>query len=341
MNEPENSNHYHEENRVVQSGGDPMEGTLTLPAANDANAEHPSMPPIKAVVLILPDSGPLDRNQNSLQVQLNISNGIANNMAAQGIASVRYDKRGCGASKGQFDSAGHSDLVKDAQAWLNHLQHIEGLTDAPLFVLGHGEGSLIAPQLCAANPDIQGQILLTPFVENFENIIRRQAENALREIAELEGFRGKLIRFFLRLSGDQIAKQKKLVKRIKKTKRDTLKIRKQVINAKWIREMVANDASAIHSAVKVPSLIIGGEKDLQCLPSDVNIIAELLCAPVQHHVFSDLTHILRPDTGKPSVQNYLRLTLEEVDSRVLSTINAWLLEQTGHATYSDMLSTST
>lgn len=318
-----------------------MEGTLTLPKKGDVSAEHSNNPPIKAVVLLLPDSGPLDRNQNSLQVQLNISNGIANHMATQGIASVRYDKRGCGVSKGQFDSAGHSDLVADAQAWLEHLQQMDSVSDAPLYVLGHGEGSLIAPQLCAANPKIQGQILLAPFVENFENIIRRQAENALREIAELDGFRGKLIRFFLRLSGDQIAKQKKLVKRIKKTKRDTLKIRKQVINAKWIREMVSNDASAIHSAVKVSSLIIGGEKDLQCLPTDVNKIADLLITPVQHHVFSDLTHILRADSGKPSVQNYLRLTLEDVDSRVLNTITTWLLEQTGHAKSADTSSAST
>lgn len=331
MIEHEDSSHFREQTISLLSGQDPMEGTLTLPIINDASAQHSDTPLIKAVALLLPDSGPLDRNQNSLQVQLNISNGIANHMAAQGIASVRYDKRGCGLSKGQFDSAGHSDLVADAQAWLDKVRQIDAVIDVPLYVLGHGEGSLIAPQLCAANPQIQGQILLTPFNENFENIIRRQAENALREIAELDGFRGKLIRFFLRLSGDQIAKQKKLVKRIKKTNRDTLKIRKQVINAKWIREMVSNDASAIHSAVKVPSLIIGGEKDLQCLPTDVNKIVDLLSTPVQHHIFSDLTHILRADSGKPSVQNYLRLTLEDVDSRVLNTITNWLLEQTGHA----------
>jgi hypothetical protein len=83
----------------------------------------------------------------------------------------------------------------------------------------------------------------------------------LAEIAVLPGFKGKLIRFVLRLSGDQIAKQKKLIERIKKTSKTAIKIKKQVINAKWIREMVNLDARAIHASVNTNTLVIGGSKD--------------------------------------------------------------------------------
>lgn len=306
----------------------PFHGTLTLPQGADSTQTPNQHRGVSAVVLLLPDSGALDRNHNSVQVQLNISNDIANYLAAHGIASVRFDKRGCGLSKGNFDSAGHSDLVADAQVWLDYICQHSPLAGAPVFILGHGEGSLIAPQLCAANPEVQGQILLMPFVENFENVIRRQAENALREIAELEGFKGKLIRFFIRLSGNQMKKQRKLINKIRKTRRATLKIRKQVINAKWIREMVNLDAGAIHGAVTTPTLIIGGQKDLQCLPGDVEKIAALVQGPVQSHVLSDLTHILRPDPEKPSIQHYLMLSLEEVDRRVVGLVQRWLDDQT-------------
>ncbi len=308
----------------------PLHGTITLPESTDTKQQTNAAAQVSAVVLLLPDSGPLDRNQNSVQVQLNISNDIANYLATHGIASVRYDKRGCGLSKGSFDKAGHSDLVADAQAWLDYTHHSSVVAGAPVFILGHGEGSLIAAQLSAANTYVQGQILLMPFLENFENIIKRQAENALREIAVLEGFKGTLIRFFVRLSGDQMKKQRKLVQKIRKTRRDTLKIRKQVINAKWIREMVNLDASAIHSAVTLPTLIIGGEKDLQCLPGDVEKIAALIQGPVKSLVLDDLTHILRPDPDKASIQHYLKLSLEEVDRRVVDLVSRWLHEQTNN-----------
>lgn len=323
MNEPA----ANEQTVEVVSDNNKLQGTLTLPV-NDALPEQAeSKQLVRAAVLLLSDSGPLDRNQNSIQVQLNIFNDIANYLAEQGIASLRYDKRGCGLSKGKFDAAGHTDLVADAQRWLDYLQADSEVAGSPVFVLGHGEGSLIAPQLCAANHYVQGQILLTPFVEDFENVIRRQAENALREIDELEGFRGKMIRFFLKLSGNQIAKQKKLVQKIRKSKKDILKIRKQVINAKWIREMVNLDASAIHSKARLPTLIIGGQKDLQCLPGDVEKIAALLTGPVQSHVLENLTHILRPDSKKPSVQHYLMLSLEDIDRRLLGMVSQWLHEQ--------------
>lgn len=327
-----NNSAVHEQAASLNYAGNLLQGTLTLPCDSENTNDSESSQPIIAALLLLPDSGPLDRNQNSIQVQLNIFNEIANSLAPKGIASLRYDKRGCGMSKGKFDTAGHSDLVADAQQWLDYLNTDPATQKAPIYILGHGEGSLIAAQLSAANTYVKGQILLTPFIEDYESVIRRQAENALEDIADLEGFRGKLIRFFVKLSGDQIAKQKKLIQKIRKSKRSTFKIRKQVINAKWIREMISLDAAAIHGSVTIPSLIIGGKKDLQCLPQDVEKIAAIVKGPVQSHVLDDLTHILRADPEKPSVRHYLQLTLQDVDKRVVDTISTWLAQQTKQTT---------
>ncbi|MBX2882863.1 MAG: alpha/beta hydrolase [Granulosicoccus sp.] len=300
----------------VSSGKVNLEGTLCLPAA-----------PVSHSVLMLPDSGPMDRNQNSAQAQLNIFNSIANHLADHGIASLRFDKRGCGKSKGDFNKTGHSDLVADAKSWLDFMQTQSAISDSRLFVLGHGEGTLISPQLIKFDDRIAGQILLMPFAENYETIIRRQAENGLLDIQNMEGFRGSLLRFFLKLSGDQLAKQKKLIARIRKSKRSTIKIRKQVINAKWIREMVSCNPIHIHSNVSKPTLLIGGAKDLQCRSEDVNTIAALLQGPVEQHIFSDLTHILRADPEQPSIRHYLTLSLLDLDGRVLNCITNWLHQQ--------------
>jgi pimeloyl-ACP methyl ester carboxylesterase len=92
--------------------------------------------------------------------------------------------------------------------------------------------------------------------------------------------------------------------------------------------MVNLDAAAIHASVTIPSLLIGGRKDLQCLPQDVEKIASIVKGPVQSHVFDELTHILRSDPDTATVSNYLQLSLQDVDKRVLESISSWLISQT-------------
>jgi uncharacterized protein len=50
--------------------------------------------------LILNGSGPLDRDSNMPGQDLNVAVAIADALAAVGVASVRYDKRGVGESDG-------------------------------------------------------------------------------------------------------------------------------------------------------------------------------------------------------------------------------------------------
>lgn len=306
-----------EETITFENNDATLEGTLSLPEGQ----------PVLQAVLMIAGSGPLDRNQNSLKVQLNLFNDIATHLAQSGIASLRYDKRGCGKSTGDYNSTGHSDLVNDAAAALRFLQEHTATSGSPMFILGHSEGTLIAPQVIARADNVSGQILLAPYVEEFTAVIRRQAEKALAEVATLPGFKGKLIRLFLRISGDQIKKQQKLIERIRKTSKPTIKIKKQVINAKWIREMAALDAPAIHAKSVLPTLAIGGAKDLQCLPGDVDKLQQIMSVPIQTHVIPDLTHILRRDFKEASTQHYTELSLQPVDAELLDSVTRWLKDQ--------------
>jgi len=277
------STSFIEHEKSILVNGAKLSGTLCL---------HESVAPQK-VILMIPGSGEVDRNENAMKLQLNILNSLAHSFAQQGIASMRFDKRGCASSEGRYHETGFHEFVDDAGEWLR-------------------------------NPDVKGQILLTPFLENMELLIERQLQRTLDEVSVLTGFKGLVVRVFLRLSGNQLKRQRKVMKRIKNSKKSSIKIKKTLINAKWLRELCEIEPADVFSKVKVPTLAIGGEKDLQCLPEDTQKLAGLVQAPVDSHVLSDLTHILRTDEEEPSTFRYKKLSEEPIDSRVPELILSWL-----------------
>jgi pimeloyl-ACP methyl ester carboxylesterase len=108
-------------------------GTLTLAA----NSRSP-------VVLIVAGSGPTDRDGNSGLLRTDAYKLLAGALAARGIASVRYDKRGIGASASALSSESavrFDDYVDDAVAWLDVLRADRRFSNVVL--AGHSEGSLI------------------------------------------------------------------------------------------------------------------------------------------------------------------------------------------------------
>lgn len=112
-------------------------GTLLVPASSQA------IP----VVLMLAGSGPTDRDGNSILLPgpNNCTRMLAEALEARGIASLRYDKRGVGASIGALSRV--NDLtfdieIDDAARWL---QQLRGDSRFSLrIVAGHSQGALIA-----------------------------------------------------------------------------------------------------------------------------------------------------------------------------------------------------
>ena len=307
-------NRGNEQEKTFHYQGAELAGVLRLPDEGTA----------RQVVLMISGSGEIDRNENGMQMQLNTFNSLADSLARAGIASVRFDKRGCASSGGKYHETGFYDFVDDANAWLDAMSSFEEIVDVPQFVMGHSEGALIAAFLSVRNPHINGQILLTPFLENVEDAIERQLQRTLDEVSTITGLKGFVVRLFLRLSGNQLKRQRKLMKRIKNSNKSSLKVRKALINAKWLREVTSVNPVEVYQKITVPTLSIGGAKDIQCLPEDAQRIAELVKAPVETHVLSDLTHILRTDDDKPSTFSYKKLAEKPIDSRVPELIINWL-----------------
>lgn len=112
----------------IKAAGGVLAGTLCLPC---------DVGPFPCV-LMLPGSGPLDRDENFEGQRLDIFNTIAHQLAQKDFASLRYD-RGCGRSSGEYYQAGYFDFVEDAIACFDSLKcHPRCMTNR-IYALGHSE----------------------------------------------------------------------------------------------------------------------------------------------------------------------------------------------------------
>ena len=310
-----------EQEVVIDSQGIKLSGTICLP---DNNTPYP-------FVLMVHGSGPLDRNENAFfSHKLNVFNTIAHRLAEQGVASLRYDKRGCGKSEGNYYTATHSDLVDDAVACVDYLSQFDFCISNKIYVLGHSEGSIIAPQAGIKRPCIDGIILLCPFAQAMDTILMSQARYAQDSIDRLTGLKKLILSLVTKLTGNQITAQRKLIDRLKSTTTTTIRHWFVKIPANWLRELLNLDAQAIFQKVTCRVLLIGGEKDIQCDPADVDLIANLVPGQTEAHIIKDMTHILRLDKQEPSFFNYSEQLKKPIDPTVINLVLRWLKQRSNN-----------
>jgi alpha-beta hydrolase superfamily lysophospholipase len=135
----ENRLGYFEMDQTLQTSTGELSGTLTVPI----------MKGTFPVALIIAGSGPTDRNGNNAQMKNNSLQLLAHELAAQGIASLRYDKRGIGKSASAMISEEQlrfENYVEDAKAWASELKADSRFRK--LIIMGHSEGSLIGMLAC-------------------------------------------------------------------------------------------------------------------------------------------------------------------------------------------------
>lgn len=157
----------------------PTEAPVTLEAA-PAPLYGTALRPegrIEAAAVIIPGSGPTDGDGNNpLGVRNASLKQLAEGLAAQGIATVRIDKRGIArsaAAAAREDDLRFDTYVDDARAWA--AQTVQQLDVSCVWLIGHSEGALVA-QSAATNTDsnICGQILLSGAGRPAGVVIREQ-----------------------------------------------------------------------------------------------------------------------------------------------------------------------
>ncbi|MEE2032614.1 alpha/beta hydrolase [Rhodococcus chondri] len=138
----------------------------------------------EGAALLIPGSGMSDRNGNQPPVWMaDTLLRVADSLAAQGIASLRFDKIGAGATglgtytPETIGEYGFTDQVDHAEAAAKLLSERTGFTTDDLLVLGHSEGGLTT--LVLAQRGIgDGYGLLQPLPMRYLDLLRGQLENA-------------------------------------------------------------------------------------------------------------------------------------------------------------------
>jgi pimeloyl-ACP methyl ester carboxylesterase len=158
----------------------------------------PTAGPGAPVALIIPGSGPTDRDGNSpLGIRAASYRLLAEALAGKGVTTLRFDKRGLfgsSAAARDADDVRMSDYAADVKAWALAAQKWTSATC--VWIVGHSEGSLVA-LIAARQPDgICGLILIAGAGRRMGTLLREQLRanpanapilpQALAAIGELE-----------------------------------------------------------------------------------------------------------------------------------------------------------
>src|SRR3954447_11344252 len=128
------------------------------------------------IMLIIPGSGPTDRDGNNpLGVKAAPYRLLAESLAADGVSTVRVDKRGLFASRAAIADANSvtiGDYAGDVHTWVKALRAETGASC--IWVAGHSEGGLVALAAARQPEGICGLVLISAAGRPLDQIIRGQ-----------------------------------------------------------------------------------------------------------------------------------------------------------------------
>ncbi|MFD2261439.1 alpha/beta hydrolase [Lacibacterium aquatile] len=247
----------------------PLFGTYTVPRGGSGKVP---------AALILPGSGPVDRDGNIPGTETGCIKALAHELAHQGIASLRIDKRGVGASREAAPSEQELRLetyVADAIRWLTALR--EQTEVGRVYLIGHSEGALIAT-IAAQRIPCDGLALLAGAGRPAGEVIRSQLVSTGIEMA------------LVRAAGVILSAMER---------GQTVDSVPPELNAlfrpsvqPYLRSWLAVDPATELARVKVPTMVIQGDRDLQVSITDARrLVAHQRDA--QLTVVHGMNHILR------------------------------------------------
>lgn len=269
------------DNFSVKNSHGNLYGTLTLPEVKE------KVP----VVLMISGSGPTDRNMNQGQaLKTNSFLMLAEALAENGIASVRYDKRGLGKS---VDAIGPStivfdDFIEDARLFISKLQSDSRFSS--VIVLGHSEGSIIGlaaslqvmPSAFISLSGPANSLLEVIRVQLKENIAAENLEIANEVIDSL--IAGQTVHQKLPLELSQLFQPS---------------VQPYLISSSKYKP------STIISKLDMPVLIVGGDTDIQVSTHEANLLAKS-ATKATIRVIHQMNHVLKraPLDRKQNLESY-------------------------------------
>lgn len=251
-----------------------LSGSLVMPNGGSDTA-----------VLIVAGSGPTDRNGNSgMGLSTYCYKMLADELAKEGIASMRYDKRGVGLSMvrdmSTYVDVVFEDFVLDAARCVEYLR-AAGFDK--VIVAGHSEGGAIALHL-ALREDIavDSIVLLSAAGFPMDRILNAQLSAQL--VPQYLGLMMTATSLIQRIKrGEEVA--------LENIPNELLSLFHPSVQ-KFLCSSMAFDPAELISRVEQPVLIVSGGRDIQVTKE--NAIQLLSKAKHGEHInFENMTHILK------------------------------------------------
>jgi pimeloyl-ACP methyl ester carboxylesterase len=234
------------------------------------------------ILLIIPGSGPTDRDGNSpAGLSAAPYRLLAEGLAVKGIGSVRIDKRGMFASAGAVvdpNAVTIDDYVADVASWIGAIREKTGARSVGL--AGHSEGGMVALAAAGKVEGLCGLVLIATPGRALGAIMREQLQanpanapvlpDALRAIALLEAGQ------HVDISGFHPALQQLFAPQVQD----------------FLIDMMKLDPAALAAATRLPMLIVQGDRDIQISLAD----AETLHAAhptATYRVLNGVNHVLK------------------------------------------------
>ncbi|WP_182830351.1 alpha/beta hydrolase family protein [Tautonia rosea] len=316
-----------------------LAGTLTIPEGDG---------PFPAAVMVS-GSGPQDRDETILGHKPFLV--IADHLTRAGIAVLRFDDRGVGASEGDHASATSEDFATDALAAVRFLSDRAEIDPETIGIIGHSEGGVIGPMAAIKAPEEVGfLVLLAGTGVTGREIILRQTDL----IARASGLPDELVTYQVKVLEELTARldsgeddavdaealeafNRKLLESLSPEQRDamdesevSLSLSNTELQRPWFRFFLSYDPRPTLRQVACPVLALFGEKDLQVDPaqnaSEVeaslreggNSKSRVMILPGLNHLFQ------RAESGAPLEYGGIEQTIAP---EVLNQMTEWIRSQ--------------
>jgi uncharacterized protein len=278
----------------------------------------------KAVILIT-GSGPQDRDETILEHKMFAV--LADHFTKNGIAVLRIDDRGVGATSGNFETSNSRDFADDVNEHIAFLKTIPFINKKEIGLCGHSEGGLIAPLVAAENKDVAFIVSMAgpgmPIDELMilQNKMVLQSQNINKDAIDSYLPLYKNLLRIITTAEDSATAYTQSNKIISEWMANT--------NKDWVAETtgIINETAKVAYTNQIPVLAINGVKDIQ-VPATENLdgfkmaLTKAGNANFTIKKFDKHNHLFQ-QCKTCDVSEYGTLD-ETIDPRVLAYITKWL-----------------